>query len=107
MPRWIRLTALWGNGIVTALWLLVSVVALSRNGNVALLTVAGAALGAFNLYVIAKAAHLLSEEEWLKGEVRKAELRQQLARLRAEELAGAPPRNADPLSLPRPSSDHT
>lgn len=107
MPRWIRLTALWGNGIVTALWLLVSVVALSRNGNVALFTIVGAVLGAFNLYVIAKAAHLLSEEEWLKGEIRKAELRQQLTRLRAEELAGAPPQSAAPLSLPRPSSDHT
>jgi len=39
----------------------------------------------FNLYLIEKSAMLLSEEEWLKSEVRKVFLRRKLARLAKED----------------------
>jgi hypothetical protein len=44
-----------------------------------LFSLALAALAAFNVYVIEKVAQLTSEEEFLKAEVRKAELRKELA----------------------------
>ena len=40
-----------------------------------------AALGAFDVYALGRAAHLLGEEEWLKAQVRKAELRQTLVHM--------------------------
>jgi hypothetical protein len=43
-----------------------------------------AALGAFNVYVVEKSAGLLGEEEMLKAELRKMELRRQLAQARTE-----------------------
>ncbi len=80
MPRRIRLIGRWGNGllcVVNVLFALFSLRTVPLGVTLGFLAVA--ALGAFNVYVIEKAASFTAEEEWLKAEVRKAELRHQLA----------------------------
>jgi hypothetical protein len=49
----------------------------------------------FNLYLIEKASLLLSEEEWLKAQIRKTLLRRRLANLDQEERASAGGRPGD------------
>jgi hypothetical protein len=61
----------------------------------ALIVFAFGALFIFDLYLIEKAAVALSEEEWLKAEVRKALLRRKLRRMSKEDKAGATPPERD------------
>jgi len=80
MPRRLRLIGRYGNATVAVIFGLFVVIALSKGTLVfALFSVTLAALAVFNWYVIEKAARLTSEEEFLKSEVRKAELRKELA----------------------------
>ena len=82
MPPRIRFFGRYANGAVSAFFALVFVFALGK-GHLSFAVFCGvvAALCAFNLYVMEKAAILLSEEEWLKSEIRKAELRRKLVGL--------------------------
>lgn len=82
MPPRIRLLSRYGNGAAAMLFASLSLFALSKGDFAIALFCAGvAALCGFNVYVMEKAATLLGEEEWLKTEIRKAELRRKLAGL--------------------------
>ncbi len=90
MPRNLKLVARFANSGAILVFLVVAIALLAK-GHVgsALFILAVAALLAFNLYLVEKAATLLSEEEWLKGEVRKALLRRKLAKLAKDDDAVA------------------
>ena len=82
MPPRIRLIGRYGNALAILLFAALTLVGLSRGPEgFAILMLALGALECFNLYALEQAARLLSEEEWLKSEVRKAELRQRLRSL--------------------------
>jgi hypothetical protein len=82
MPPRIRYLSRYGNGAVAVLFAIVSILALGKGDlGIALFCAAVTVLCAFNVYVMEKAAALLGEEEWLKAEVRKAELRRKLVGL--------------------------
>lgn len=89
MPAHIRLTARFINGLFAGLGLFMCVLTLAEGKETELFVtfLVLAVFGAFNLYVIEKSARLLSEEEWLQAEVRKAELRRQLAEMQRQEAA--------------------
>lgn len=59
---------------------------MGKSIGVAVLCLLVAAIAGFNLHVVRKTARLLSEEEWLRSEIRKEELRRELATLRAAAL---------------------
>ena len=85
MPVWIRTLGLVGNAIVAAFFLLGGLWSLAKGGlGVAIFFWLVAGVAGFSWYVIRKAARLLSEEEWLKAEIRKTALRRQLAAMQAE-----------------------
>jgi hypothetical protein len=88
MPKHLKLIARFANVGLT-LFMVLGVLGLLGKGNVggALFFSLIAVLLGFNLYLIEKSAMLLSEEEWLKSEVRKVFLRRKLARLAREEAA--------------------
>jgi hypothetical protein len=80
MPWKIKVIGRYGNAAVAVLFGLIVVGSLARGSlGIALLFLACAALAVFNWYVIEKCARATSEEEVLKGEVREAELRKELA----------------------------
>lgn len=82
MPTRIKLIGRYANGVVAALFTILFVYGLGKGElSIALFCGIVAALCGFNLYVMEKAAALLSEEEWLKAELRKAELRRKLVNL--------------------------
>lgn len=85
MPLYLRIIGRYGNGLAAVLLGALGLFGSSRPGAVDVLAalLALCALALFNLYVIERAARLLSEEEWLKAELRKAELRRKLAALTA------------------------
>lgn len=86
MPKYLKLFARYINSGLIAMSVLFVVIGIGR-GDFAMSLVL-ALLGvvfAFNLYLIEKSAMLLSEEEWLKSEVRKVFLRRKLARLAKED----------------------
>lgn len=99
MPRWVQLIGRYGNlalilyfGFLTLYGLIVE----GRPFGLALFFAMPAALGAFNFWVIRKAAFLLAEEQWLKGEVRKAELRRKLQEMAEEDAREASSRPPSP-----------
>lgn len=104
MPRYVQLVGRWGNAFLVVCFGFITLFMLfddTRSWALTLFFAVPTAMGAFNIWVIAKAAGLLAEEEWLRGEVRKAELRRRLQDMAAEEAraaAGATP--APMLSLP-------
>lgn len=82
MPDRIRLTALIGNGVICAAFAIMGLASLGKGEpGLWFFFAIVAATSAFNWYVIRKASRLLSEEEWLHAEIRKAELRKRLAEL--------------------------
>ena len=84
MPQHIKFLGRCGNGLLGVLSLIGTLASLS-NGQFSAM-VFGAlvlCLSIFNVYVIEKAAASTTEEEWLKAELRKAEIRQKLASLQA------------------------
>lgn len=82
MPNRIRLTALIANGVLCPVFGFVALYGLSdQEPGVAVFFSLAAATAGFNWHVIRKAARLLSEEEWLQAELRKAELRRRIAEL--------------------------
>ena len=99
MPPRLRLIGRYGNGALALINAVFVPFAVAEGSfSVALAFLAVAVLGCFNIYVVEKAAAATSEEEWLKAEIRKAELRRKLA-----DLTGDP---AAPHALPAPSA-HT
>ncbi len=92
MPTWVQNLSRYGNGLAALLLGLASwgVLAKGQVGS-AFVLAAMVALAAFNVHVAAKAARLLSEEEWLAAEIRKAELRNKLAALQPGAAESAPP----------------
>jgi hypothetical protein len=96
MPKYLRVIARYANGILALLNVAVAVHALSggKTGG-AFISIVLAALLMFNLYLIEKASLLLSEEEWLKAQIRKTLLRRRLANLDQEERASAGGRPGD------------
>jgi hypothetical protein len=93
MPPRIKLIGRYGNAAAILLFAVFALFALVRGpaGFVVVMLALGA-LAAFNLYALEQAARLLSEEEWLESEVRKAELRQRLTSLTGG-TPGSPPTN--------------
>ena len=85
MPLHVRIIGRFGNGLAAILLgaLFLFGYSMPSSDGVLAALLALCVLAAFNLWVIEKAARLLSEEEWLKAELRKAELRRQLAALAA------------------------
>ncbi len=82
MPPWIRAICRYGNAIAAAMFAGMTVYGLATaSPGLALLFAALGALAIFDIYVIEKAARFLSEEEILKADVRKAELRKELEAL--------------------------
>jgi Ca2+/Na+ antiporter len=80
MPYRIKEIGIWGNGAIAVAFVLITLILLGTVQLVAALFCAMVAgLCAFNVYVIRTAAAMTSEEEWLKSEIRKAELRKTLA----------------------------
>ncbi len=80
-PR-IRWIGYCGNGAVTIFSGLLALYSTGRYGFLPVgIEVAVCALAIFNIKIIAWTVQVTSEEEWLKAEVRKAELRQHLASL--------------------------
>lgn len=96
MPRYLKLIARFANAGF-ALICLAFAFGLLSNGKMggALIVFAFGALFIFDLYLFEKAAVALSEEEWLKAEVRKALLRRKLRRMAKEDQAGAIPPEGD------------
>ncbi len=91
MPKHLKLLSRIGNSGAIFLLLLFATLSLGKgNAGFALILVLFAALYGFNLYLVEKSATLLSEEEWLQSEVRKALLRRKLARMAEEDEASAP-----------------
>ena len=90
MPRHLKLIARFANSGLVILCLVAAIGLLSKgNLGATLFMLAFGVLLAFNLYLIEKAAVALSEEEWLKAEVRKVLLRRKLRRMATEDPAGA------------------
>jgi hypothetical protein len=92
--RWV---GYYGNGVLAVLSGLFALYSLGQYG----LFLGGAAICAlaiFNIRIVKWAAQFTSEEEWLKAEVRKAELRQKLASLGqfASEQDALPVATAEP-----------
>lgn len=85
MPSRMKLIGRYGNGVAAGLFAIIFVFALT-NGEVgfALLSLLVSGLAGFNIYIAEKAAALTAEEEWLKAELRKAELRRRLGALAGE-----------------------
>jgi hypothetical protein len=90
MPLHIRLIGRCGNLVLAASFSVFTLFGLSSGRfGPALFFGSFAALGAFNVYVLGRAAHLLGEEEWLEAQVRMAELRQKLVNMGVD-LDGGP-----------------
>ena len=90
MPKYLKLIARLANSGAIAVMLAFVLFALGKGDfGIALTLGLFTALMGFNLYLIEKSAMLLSEEEWLKSELRKVFLRRKLRRLAKEEAAGA------------------
>ena len=92
MPKHLKLIARLANSSLALLCFVLAIGSLSGG------KVGGAVLGlvfgtlfAFNLYLIEKAASILSEEEWPKAEVRKVLLCRKLRRMAKEDATGAVP----------------
>jgi hypothetical protein len=88
MPPYIKSIGRYGNGALAVV--LVLLAGFGGGIGFALGCVPFLALALFNIYVIEKAARLMSEEPWLEAEIRKVELRHKLAALQAEEQQGGP-----------------
>ncbi len=85
MPGRIRLVGRYGNGVAAVLFGVIFVFALTRGElGFALFCLLVSGLAACNVYITEKAAALTAEEEWLKAELRKAELRRRLGALAGE-----------------------
>lgn len=85
MPSRIRLVGRYGNGVAAVLFAIIFVFALTQGElGFALLCLLVSALAGCNVYIAEKAAALTAEEEWLKAELRKAELRRRLGVLAGE-----------------------
>jgi hypothetical protein len=85
MPVRIRLLGRYGNGIAAVLFGLIFVFALTRGElGFALFCLLVSGLAGCNVYITEKAVALTAEEEWLKAELRKAELRRKLGGLAGE-----------------------
>lgn len=85
MPSRIRLVGRYGNGVAAVVFGIIFVFALTRGElGFALLSLLVSALAGCNVYIAEKAAALTAEEEWLKAELRKAELRRRLGVLAGE-----------------------
>ena len=73
---------IYGNGVFALLNALIGLTSLASGRFLAVFFGIGAcALAIFNIFVIRWAISLTSEEEWLKAEVRKGELRRELREL--------------------------
>ena len=92
MPEHIKLIARLGNGLAAVLFGLFALLLLKSNPGGAIVMLAVLALALFNMYVIEKCIRFFSEEETLKTEIRKAELRRELAELqdKTEQLTSGP-----------------
>jgi len=90
MPKHLKLIARFANSglIIFAILGAIGLLSKGKPGGALFVALIGALLG-FNLYLIEKSAVLLSEEEWLKREVRKVFLRRKLQRLTQEEAEEA------------------
>lgn len=100
MPPHIRLIARYGNALLVLSFGIMALAGLQRGQGMAMFCIAVAALGVFNIYILERVVRLLSEEEWLAAEVRKAELRKRLAELERE--AAPPPVVTMQLPGPQP-----
>ncbi len=96
MPRHLKLIARFANSGLVILCLVAAIGLLSKgNLGATLSMLAFGVLFAFNLYLIEKSALVLSEEEWLKADVRKALLHWKQQRMAKEDAAGASPPDRD------------
>ena len=91
MPSYLKRLSLAGSMLLFLLFLLLAWVGPSHSTGMMVIGLGGMIIVAFNAYLLRKAARLLEEEEWLKAEVRKAELRQRLRALNGESAAVAGP----------------
>ena len=100
MPLHVRIIGRYGNALAAVLLGGLGLFGSSKPdaGGVLAALLCLCALALFNLYVVEKAARLLSEEEWLRAELRKAELRRRLAALASGQVLPALEhvRDADP-----------
>ncbi|MET4700802.1 hypothetical protein ABIE65_003844 [Constrictibacter sp. MBR-5] len=106
MPFYVRFISRYGNGLVIILFGLMALAMLfGRKSSLTgtLVFALPAAMCTFNLWTLRRAAQALSEEEWLKSEVRKAELRRRLHDMAMEDATRRPP-PMPVLSLPATSS---
>jgi len=88
MPERIRFTALFANGAMVVIFGFVAFYTLGQGQwPLGIFFVLLALAAGFSFHVIRKAAHLLSEEQWLLAELRKAELRSRLAELGRDDAA--------------------
>ena len=80
MPSRLRSVAVWGNGTLALFFFFITLILLFQLDFVSTLFCGlVTAFAAFNVYVLRQSAVMVSEEEWLKAEIRKAELRKTLA----------------------------
>lgn len=85
MPSRMKLIGRYGNGAGAVAFGLIFIFALIRGEIVfAFFALLVSGLAGFNIYITEKAAALTAEEEWLKAELRKAELRRRLGALAGE-----------------------
>jgi len=106
MPPHVRILARLGNLAVGLFGFLLLLAGFDRVGTPALIIgLAMIAAAGYNQYAIEKAARLLSEEEWLKAQIRKEELRHRLAEMRSQapsDAAGPPAAEPPPIGESRP-----
>jgi hypothetical protein len=96
MPIHLKLIARFANSAFALVCVLLAIHGLS-NGKavVTILALLYGSIFAFNLYLIEKSALALSEEEWLKADVRKTLLHWKQQRMAKEDAAGASPPDRD------------
>lgn len=103
MPPHVRILARLANVAVGLVGFLLLLAGFGRVGTGALVIgLAMVAAAGYSQYVIEKAAKLLSEEEWLKAQIRKEELRHRLAEMRTAGPAGQPAAEPPPAGENRP-----
>ena len=92
MSRHTRIIAYAGNGMLALVSGLIMIAALGKgHAAPAVMLALVCGLGIFNIRLIAKASAAASEEEWLAGELRKAEMRRQLVGLAGQGLTDVVP----------------
>lgn len=92
------------NGTIAVLFAVLSLAGLAKGSMYGLLMALVAVVAVMNIYIIDKAANLLSGEEWWKSKIRILELQRQAAEMERELWAAAQAQRPPLAALPPPDT---